>query len=213
MRFKTFIIVLFVILVALTGYFYFQYNKTNTLLHNPTLAAKEEADSILPKVARLMDLPTGENPTIGTVVNVSKLKGQPFFTKSKNGDKIIIYSNARKAILYRPSENKIIDVTQINIGATSQPPLKVALYNGTEKAGLAQTTQEYLTKKYTDIQVVLKADAKKKTYDKTLVIDLTGSKKDITQALANDLKATVTSLPADEASPSVSADILVILGK
>ena len=146
MRFKSVIIAVFLILVGLTTYFYFQYRKANTLLHNPTLAAKEEADAILPKVAKLMDLPTGENPTIGTVVNISKLKGQPFFTKAKNGDKIIIYTDARKAILYRPSENKIIDVTQINIGATSQPPLKIALYNGTEKVGLAQTTQDYLTK-------------------------------------------------------------------
>ena len=58
-----------------------------------------------------------------------------------------------------------------------------------------------------------KDDAKKKQYDKTLVIDLTGNKKDIAQALANDLKGTVSSLPTDEVTPSISADILVILGK
>lgn len=113
--------VVLVVAVAASVYFYMQYYQTQKLLKNPTLAAQQQTQALLSAVGNLIDLPQNETPTIATVSDVTKLQGQPFFAKAQNGDKVLIYTNAKKAILYRPSENKIIDVAPVNIGANVTP--------------------------------------------------------------------------------------------
>jgi hypothetical protein len=84
-----------------------------TLLTPPAqTASKIDADSgaIAAKVGALMILPQGETPTIAKVQDLTPLKGQAFFQNAKVGDYVLIYTKAGRAILYRPSENKIIEV-------------------------------------------------------------------------------------------------------
>jgi len=100
-------------------YFYRQYRLAQQRLSNPTEFAKEEAKSLVARVGKLIDLPTDEEPTIATVSDVAKLANQPFFAKAKNGDKVLIYTNAKKAILYNPELNKILNVAPVNIGTPS----------------------------------------------------------------------------------------------
>jgi hypothetical protein len=50
---------------------------------------------------------------MATVLEQDKLKDQPFFARAQNGDKVIIYTQNKKAILYRPSENRIIEVAPL----------------------------------------------------------------------------------------------------
>lgn len=90
--------------------------KENARLSNPQEAAKDEAEQLKAEVAKLIDLPN-ETPTIATVVDVEKLKSQAFFTKAQNGDKVLMFSEAKKAVLYRPSTKKIIEVAPINLGS------------------------------------------------------------------------------------------------
>jgi hypothetical protein len=61
-----------------------------------------------------MTLPT-EKPTIATVENTKKLTSQAFFKNARNGDKVLMYTQTKKAILYRPSEDKVIEVAYLNI--------------------------------------------------------------------------------------------------
>jgi cell division protein FtsL len=70
--------------------------------------AVAETERTRDDVAKLMDLPS-EEPTITTVSDAENLKKQPFFAATENGDKILIFIEARKVVLYRPSTNRIIN--------------------------------------------------------------------------------------------------------
>lgn len=108
-----------VIVLTGAGYVYFQNQKNQAAKVNPQVDAQAEVKKLVSEVGKLIDLPTNEEPTVATVSDVTKLKDQAFFQKAKNGDKVLIYTNARKAILYDPQAKKVIDVAPLNIGTQS----------------------------------------------------------------------------------------------
>lgn len=81
-------------------------------------ATVKEVNALVGRIGHSMDLPVGEQPTLATVTDQTKLGGQDFFARAQNGDKLLVYSAAKKAILYRPSTGKIIDVTNLIAGQT-----------------------------------------------------------------------------------------------
>ena len=109
--------VLLIIAILPSYYYYSQYKKTQQLLQNPSASANAEVKQLIKEVGTLMVLPTVEQPTVATVSDVTKLADQPFFANAKNGDKVLIYTQSKKAILYRESINKIIEVAPVNLGA------------------------------------------------------------------------------------------------
>lgn len=120
------VLLIFVLLVCGMGFLGYKYIDTkkdyqdaqNTVnrLSNPEEAVKQEAENLKNRVSQLVEVPAGQEPTIATVQDVSKLQSQVFFKNAQNGDKVLIYTEAKKAILYRPSTDKIIGVTEVNIG-------------------------------------------------------------------------------------------------
>lgn len=113
-----FVAVLVMIAAFPSVYYFRQYQHVQRKLTNPTEAAKEDIQETITAVGRIMLLPEGEEPTVMQISDVSKLKDQPFFANAQNGDKVLIYTNAKKAILYRAETDKIIDVAPVNIGDT-----------------------------------------------------------------------------------------------
>lgn len=107
------LIILIVVLAGVSGYFYFLYNQVK---ENPQQIVQDEINALITKVSRLIVLPEGETPTIATVSDPEKLAGQPFFAKAKLGDKVLIFANSKKAILYDPAGDIIVEVAPINIG-------------------------------------------------------------------------------------------------
>ena len=114
------IAVIFLLIVGVGGYLTYNYiqeqNQKIERLSDPQQAAKDEATKVKDLVAELADIPADETPTIATVNDASKLQGQAFFIRAQNGDKVLIFTKAKKAYLYRPSSNKIIEVAPVNIG-------------------------------------------------------------------------------------------------
>lgn len=82
-------------------------------IEDPQAEAKKQTEELLKKISQVMVLPADEEPTIATVSDLSKLSQQEFFKNAQLGDKVIIYYKAKKAILYRPFENKIIELAPL----------------------------------------------------------------------------------------------------
>lgn len=206
------LVILALVAVGAAIYFGAQYvnaqRELTRLQTDPRGVANEEAARLVAKVGKLIDLPA-EQPTVAVVTDASRLKDQPFFAKAENGDRVLIYTEAKKAILYRPSTNKVLDVAPVNIGTGN---VRVAIYNGSATVGLSNTVETTLKEKTTNTEVVLKESAQKKDYGKTLVIDLTGNRAAAATQLAELLGGEVaTEIPEGENKPD--ADILVIAGK
>ena len=88
---------------------------------------------LIAKVGKLILLPTGEEPVIATINDASTLiKEQPFYKGAVNGDVVIVYQKAAKAIVYSPSRNLIVNVGPIVL--PDQPaPAKTSTSTSTKK--------------------------------------------------------------------------------
>jgi hypothetical protein len=227
----SYVVSAFLALLAIAGlvtsiYFYRQYRKSEEAIRNPEVAAKEEVSAIISRVGKLMILPVGV-PTIMTVSDVNGLVGQPFFVKAQNGDQVLVYTDARKAILYRPKANIIVEVATVVLESSSGSPsavfaspsgsvaptqnvVKIAIRNGTNVIGVAGALEKELHEKMTNIFVVEKDNAKARGVEKTFVVDVTGKAPGPAGQIAQAIGAVVGTLP--EGEPKPNADFLIIVG-
>lgn len=112
--FKKYLLIILIVLVLALGAAAFYFYRQSTLSDAGTKESIAEAKTLVRKVGKLMTLPEGETPTIATVSDPEALRDQAFFVDSKVGDKVLIYSNAKKAILFDPSANKIVNIAPLN---------------------------------------------------------------------------------------------------
>lgn len=113
------------------------YRDVAALKANPQVRAEQENARLVDSVRRLMVLPD-EQPTVATVTDPEQLKSQPFFLKAKKGDKVLIFTAARKAILYDPAEDRIIDAAPLNVdpeAASGPQPATTAAGTAAETPG------------------------------------------------------------------------------
>ncbi|MBN1169335.1 hypothetical protein JXA63_05625 [Candidatus Woesebacteria bacterium] len=78
--------------------------------------SQDEVKDLVSEVGELIRLPSSEEPTIATVSNLDQLQGQDFFQYAKEGDKVLVYRNAKRAYLYRSDEKRLIEVGTISFG-------------------------------------------------------------------------------------------------
>ena len=114
--------VLIVLCVALVGmglaiFFFSRYQQSKVerekAKETSQEASSDETKVLVEKVGELLELPEEEVPTVATVADVTKLQDQVFFKNAQNGDKVLVYTKANKAVLYRPATGKIIEVTTL----------------------------------------------------------------------------------------------------
>ncbi len=89
--------------------------------------AQQEVQGVVDRVKEIMVLPETEFPQMATVDNAPELaKTQAFFSAVENGDKILIYLQDQKAIIYRPSTDKIVNVGPVvaDNNQATQPQVK-----------------------------------------------------------------------------------------
>lgn len=194
---------------------------------------------VLTEVRSIMELPTNEDPTIAAVTDLERLKNEPFFQNAQNGDRVIFFPKAKKAILYRPTSRKIIEVSvsptlsgggsaakteATNSAEDTQTPKEdttsaikpeeftgaITLYNGSTKLGVTNTAEDALLQTFTKASVREKLAAKKDDYIGVTVVDLTGNNQAAANAIAQKMNGKVGTLPAGEDKPD--GEILVIIG-
>lgn len=208
--------------------FYRRYQKALSLLANPEKLVADNKNAMLEKIRTIIELPD-EEPSTATVTDVEKMRDQPFFAKARIGDVVLIFYKEAKTILYRPSENRIVNWAFVDTGqvagarsaAPSPTPMPspsipsasitVAIYNGTAKGGLASVAEERLMGKIPQARIITKANAVKNDYKKTIVVDMTGIHQDMADLVASALGGKTSILPGGESTPS--AQIAVILGE
>ncbi len=109
-----FIIALIIILAIVFVYYFIQYRNVNKIKSGGL--TNTEVQALVDKVGKIIDLPKNELPTVATVSDVTKLTGQPFFEKAKNGDQVLFYTESRKAFIYDPIKNVIVEVASLSVG-------------------------------------------------------------------------------------------------
>lgn len=215
--------------IAVGAYFVWQNYQ---LKKNPNLASQEENKEIIEKVGKLMELPKDDTPTVATVTDKEKIKEQAFFKDAENEDKVLIYVKGEKAILYRPSTNKIISVTTVKLdrpqgqnspaGAQAKPEenqqtsagdeqakkIKLAIFNGSKTAGMTLKIEDELKGEMDNLDIVTKDNAKKTDYEKTIVVDVSGSHQSEAEKIAQVIGGEVGQLPDGENSGE--AEIVII---
>ncbi len=99
---QVFLVFLLLCSLGLSYYFYTRYD---------ALADREaEAKRLVRAVGAHIILPDTEAPTIATVTDPKALEGQEFFVRAEAGDKVLVYPEWKKAILYRPNQDILVEV-------------------------------------------------------------------------------------------------------
>ncbi|HRZ30626.1 MAG TPA: hypothetical protein P5274_03120 [Candidatus Paceibacterota bacterium] len=111
-----------VIVVIVGGYYGWTIYKMKSDPQAQAEAVNEEKIlAIVAKVGNLMVLPNDEIPQVAEIKDATlAAKEQPFLSGSIDGDILIVYANAGKAIVYSPSRNIIVNVGPVQIGNSDQ---------------------------------------------------------------------------------------------
>lgn len=106
---------------ALAIYSYQKLNSSNTLgaqvIADSERLSEKEIKALKDKVSQIAVLPEDEIPVVLPITDLTKLHSNEFFKDAKLKDKILIFKQAGKIILYDPINNKIV-----NIGPYSETP-------------------------------------------------------------------------------------------
>lgn len=157
---------------------------------------------LIQSVSNMVVLPDDETPTVSTVVDKTQLD-QPFLSDAENGDKVLLYFKAGKAVVYRPSSGKIV-----NIGPLEIPRAQVFIRDGSPKE-VPQDIADRISSS-AEFTVASRDVSPRQNYQQTIVVDVAGNRPDVAARLAILLGAKVAPMPAGESRPD--ADLLVIVG-
>lgn len=98
------VIVLFVALSGLSGFLFYKYKEA--------VNAPNEAEQLASRLGTLIQLPN-EKSSLLTISDKTKLSNQVLAASVKNGDQLLVYEKAKQIIVYRPSNQKVVNMLSI----------------------------------------------------------------------------------------------------
>jgi DNA-binding transcriptional MerR regulator len=155
---------------------------------------------------------------VAIIDNEETLRNHPFFANVHDGDKLLIYKEDAKAVLFRALTNEVIAFAPLDaVPSTSYEQIEgtpvVALRNGMGTPYDMKTFEAELTYVEPKSVVVDNENAGRSDYKKSILVDVVGNRKEEAKALAYKLRLTLSELPPGEFRPPAGVDFLVILGK
>lgn len=203
---------------------YWTTSRKLAVLTDPKLASElnqKETDELLEKMRALMIIPKDKNPIVATINDVETLAtNQDFYRNAHNGDRLVIFTASKKAVIYDADDNRIVNVGPIfytnpeteKSAVNSAERLAIEVRNGTSNTGAGTRVRDQL-KANASFDVVGLGKAAKNDYTTTIIVDTTdGSKTELITALQRALGGAtiIKAVPQGEAAPR--SEILVIVG-
>jgi len=105
--------VIFLIIIILICFGFFFYHKLNKTDNTSSKTKDKEVSVLIKNVSKLYLFPEGEIPTVAIVSDPKLLENKPFSIQAEKGDNVLFFQKAERAVLYRPSINKIIEIALI----------------------------------------------------------------------------------------------------
>lgn len=178
-------------------------------------SAKAEMERVRKEVGRLVILPDKEEPTLATVVDKSKLTNAFLKANAETGDKVLVYPQAKKVFIYRPSVKRLAAMGPLVLdpSAAEVRGARIAIRSGNGDKKVAEEIRGKLLANYQTAAVGEISDAARQSYPTTIVIDLTkeGDKYNLVTHMMGVLNAQRGILPQGEQVPE-NVDILIITG-
>lgn len=112
---RTKIIIAALIILCLGGvgsgvFFFIQYSQVQ--------AKSNQKEDLTKRISALVVLPH-DSSTLVTVADKTKLQNKQLADKVHNGDVLMILAKSQRLIIYRPSDNKIVDMLSFSAQDTS----------------------------------------------------------------------------------------------
>lgn len=190
-------ILLLVSLGFTSVFYYIKYTdaKEASLTSEQKLAKYEK------EISKSYTLPTDEKPQLYDVNNADQLRkdesNKDFFKDIQNGDVLLIYTNNKLGIIYRPTTKKIIktgplafkqQLTAAIIGAKADRDVVIAVLKSAFSTDISSASE-------IDPKTALEPGA-------TVIVDLSGNNKALAEKLATELKGTVGNVPEGQDRPA-----------
>jgi hypothetical protein len=95
------------------------WSKLNSFQAKVPIDPEVELQELVSEIEVFLTLPKDEKPTLITLTDeeLNAVKGEVFFANAIPGDKLIIYQNNSKAVIWRPSARKVVEASIINLTA------------------------------------------------------------------------------------------------
>lgn len=121
------LLVLFLAAVGLAGWSYYNWQgaqkkiKALSSVEGQQEILKKDKEDLVARVKKHILLPEGEEPQIYNITDIDSLsKQQPFYIGAHNGDRILIYQNAKQGFVYDPNRDIVVKVGPVYIDNSKQ---------------------------------------------------------------------------------------------
>jgi hypothetical protein len=112
---KTILVMLGIIILILAG-LYYRFNHSKASVEK---RAQAETVRLVKEVRKIMILPETDVPAVFDVQDPTLLASQQaFFVGAEKGDKLLVYPQIGKAIIYSPKRQKIVNVGPVTFDQT-----------------------------------------------------------------------------------------------